>query len=237
MVLCSSCGKEIEGNYCSNCGQHEPDFSKLVKSSIMQKRSNFWYLLPIFLGIIGGIIAYFVLRKSDSSKARNCLLIGIVMIIIFIVMSATLFFTTTDEQREKWAAQREADEAKALQEKIVKQEKEAELNRQEELAKQEELRIEQMEELPSSCDGVNSIEPGLYPTGEQCLELIDERIFAYCLSENNNDETKAYGCMGTVYALMDRNCKDSDDQGVLSVSYEVCMMTELVFAYQNLIPK
>jgi len=40
------------------------------------KRSNFWYILPIVLGLLGGVIAYFVLRKSDSKKAKICLIIG-----------------------------------------------------------------------------------------------------------------------------------------------------------------
>jgi len=41
------------------------------------KRSNFWYILPIILGFLGGIIAYFVLRKSDPKKSKICLIIGI----------------------------------------------------------------------------------------------------------------------------------------------------------------
>jgi len=45
-------------------------------------RSNFWFLLPIFLGLIGGIIAYFVLRQDDPKKAKNCLYLGIVLAII-----------------------------------------------------------------------------------------------------------------------------------------------------------
>ena len=47
-----------------------------------KRRSNFWFLLPIFLGLIGGIIAYFVLRQDDPSKAKNCLYLGIVLAII-----------------------------------------------------------------------------------------------------------------------------------------------------------
>jgi len=45
-------------------------------------RSNAWFLLPIFFGLIGGIIAFFILRQSDSRKARNCLYLGIVFMII-----------------------------------------------------------------------------------------------------------------------------------------------------------
>jgi uncharacterized membrane protein YeaQ/YmgE (transglycosylase-associated protein family) len=45
-------------------------------------RSNLWFLLPIFLGLIGGIIAFFVLRQDDPKKAKNCLYLGIILAII-----------------------------------------------------------------------------------------------------------------------------------------------------------
>ena len=50
-------------------------------------RSNFWFLLPIFLGLIGGIIAYFVLRQDDPKKAKNCLYLGIVLAIIGLMLN------------------------------------------------------------------------------------------------------------------------------------------------------
>ena len=49
------------------------------------RRSGFWYLLPILFGIIGGVIAYFVIRQDDPIKAKNCLKIGIVHLIIDII--------------------------------------------------------------------------------------------------------------------------------------------------------
>ena len=36
-----------------------------------RQRSNWWYLLPIFLGIIGAIIAYFALRNDDRAKGKK----------------------------------------------------------------------------------------------------------------------------------------------------------------------
>lgn len=45
-------------------------------------RSNWWFLLPIFMGLIGGIIAYFVLRHDDPRKAKNCLYLGIILAVI-----------------------------------------------------------------------------------------------------------------------------------------------------------
>ncbi len=55
-------------------------------------RSNFWFLLPIFLGLIGGIIAYFVLRNDDPKKAKNCLYLGIVLAIIGILLNLLVIF-------------------------------------------------------------------------------------------------------------------------------------------------
>ena len=52
-----------------------------------KSRSNLWYLLPIFLGLIGGIIAYFVLRKDDPKKAKNCLYLSMVLAVIGIILN------------------------------------------------------------------------------------------------------------------------------------------------------
>jgi len=53
-------------------------------------RSNAWYLLPIFIGMIGGIIGYLAIRKDDPQKAKNCIYIGIVMMIIGIIFNIIL---------------------------------------------------------------------------------------------------------------------------------------------------
>ncbi len=45
--------------------------------------------MPIFLGLIGGVIAYFVLRHDDPKKAKNCLYLGIVLAVIGIVINLT----------------------------------------------------------------------------------------------------------------------------------------------------
>ena len=64
-----------------------------------KERSNWWYLVPIFLGLIGGIVAYFALRNDDRRKARNCLFLGIILGVIGIIVNL-LFLTTgiTEEQ-------------------------------------------------------------------------------------------------------------------------------------------
>ena len=53
-------------------------------------RSNAWFLLPIFFGVIGGIIAFFILRQDDPQKAKNCLYLGIVFMLIGIVFNIVI---------------------------------------------------------------------------------------------------------------------------------------------------
>ena len=52
-------------------------------------RSNWWYTLPIFLGVIGGVIAWFALKSYDRKLAKNCLILGIVFVLV-----ETLIFVT-----------------------------------------------------------------------------------------------------------------------------------------------
>jgi len=51
-------------------------------------RSRWWYLLPIGLGIIGGLIAFLILRKEDYDMARDCFIWGIVINTIALVAYA-----------------------------------------------------------------------------------------------------------------------------------------------------
>ncbi len=50
-------------------------------------RSRAWFLLPIFFGVIGGIIAFFILRKDDPHKAKNCLYLGLTFMAIGILFN------------------------------------------------------------------------------------------------------------------------------------------------------
>jgi hypothetical protein len=54
------------------------------------RRSGLWYLLPILMGIIGGVIAYFVIKQDDPIKAKNCLKLGIILLIINIILGISL---------------------------------------------------------------------------------------------------------------------------------------------------
>jgi len=53
-------------------------------------RSNAWFLLPIVFGVIGGIIAFFILRHDDPRKAKNCLYLGLVLMVVGIMLNIFL---------------------------------------------------------------------------------------------------------------------------------------------------
>jgi hypothetical protein len=56
-----------------------------------KRRSAWWYLLPLLFGIIGGVIAYFVIKQDDPIKAKNCLKLGLVLLIIDIIFGVSFF--------------------------------------------------------------------------------------------------------------------------------------------------
>ncbi len=52
----------------------------------VRRRSSFWFILPIFLGLIGGLIAYFIIREDDPKKAKSCLYLGIILVAVWIAL-------------------------------------------------------------------------------------------------------------------------------------------------------
>jgi len=61
-------------------------------------RSRWWYLCPIFIGLIGGIIAYFALRRDDPQKAKKCLLLGVGLSVINILVNLIFFSAYVEDQ-------------------------------------------------------------------------------------------------------------------------------------------
>jgi len=86
LVFCSSCRTEVMDGvkFCPKCGNELNSTSSrhTLARDYYHNRSAWWYLLPLFLGILGGIIAFFVVRKDDPKLAKKCLIFGIVISII-----------------------------------------------------------------------------------------------------------------------------------------------------------
>ena len=70
---------------------------KQFDASVSKKRSSrAWYLLPLFLSLLGGLIAYAGLRHVDPNLARNTLLLGIVTFVVFVGLVAVGAMYDTD---------------------------------------------------------------------------------------------------------------------------------------------
>ena len=47
--------------------------------------------MPIFLGVVGGLISYFVIRSDDPGKAKNNLYLGIVLTVVEVALNFAFF--------------------------------------------------------------------------------------------------------------------------------------------------
>jgi uncharacterized Tic20 family protein len=79
--FCSNCGKKIDSKavICPNCGVRQAAGAEDV--------SSLWYLVPLFFGFIGGIVAWAVNKDRDPKKARKMMIFGILWTILLIVLS------------------------------------------------------------------------------------------------------------------------------------------------------
>ncbi|MDE0267131.1 MAG: hypothetical protein OXK17_09010 [Thaumarchaeota archaeon] len=51
------------------------------------RNSKAWFLLPIFLGIIGGFIMFMILRQGNPGMAKNGVILGAVLTTLFVVIT------------------------------------------------------------------------------------------------------------------------------------------------------
>lgn len=57
------------------------------KRAPKQKPSRWWYLLPLFFGILGGLAGYFLVKDRDKKLAKRLIITGIIIMILHIVVS------------------------------------------------------------------------------------------------------------------------------------------------------
>lgn len=97
--FCSNCGVEIDikAKICPKCGAEQ--------LLIPEKVSNWWYFLPIFLGIIGGLIAWAVNKDRNPKKAIIFLVLGLVMtpisIVILLGILSSVVLVSLNKTREE----------------------------------------------------------------------------------------------------------------------------------------
>jgi hypothetical protein len=100
-MFCSSCGSEVfpESSFCPKCGKQ---ISEINTSHATKRRSRWWFLLPILFHIIGGFIAYFIVKDDDPKLAKNCLYLGIILIAIQIAFVAAFWIPLTTMPYMGW---------------------------------------------------------------------------------------------------------------------------------------
>ncbi len=65
---------------------------KGLEKTIQNKTSPLWYYLPLFFNIVGGMISYVILRKTDLQKAKKCFIFSLVLFLIPITVFVVLNF-------------------------------------------------------------------------------------------------------------------------------------------------
>ena len=89
--MCVSCGKPIcleckvvlkERLYCNTC----VDTGKIHFS--YQTVATAWWLLPVFIGIFGGIVAYIATRGKNPTLSRDYLVVGGLVTVWQLVLAA-----------------------------------------------------------------------------------------------------------------------------------------------------
>ena len=77
--------EEYENDYVSRAGGNsnpQPRYNNSPRNGPYVGVSAAWWLLPIFLSFIGGIIAWACVKDRDPGMAKNCLILGIVITVV-----------------------------------------------------------------------------------------------------------------------------------------------------------
>mgnify|MGYP001192490889 CR=1 FL=1 len=77
--------EEYENDYVSRAGGNsnpQPRYNNSQRNGPYVGVSAAWWLLPIFLSFIGGIIAWACVKDRDPGMAKNCLILGIVLTVV-----------------------------------------------------------------------------------------------------------------------------------------------------------
>lgn len=79
---CPDCGRKIDvlANVCPYCHARQ---ERMVVSSL-------WYLVPVFLLWVGGLVAWFVNKDIDPRRARKMLVFGLVWTVILVLFAPFL---------------------------------------------------------------------------------------------------------------------------------------------------
>lgn len=88
-MKCPRCGKRIsktwlkEKSYCPNCGAELVEKGgRLIATTPKAEKAaptKLWYLAPLILHILGGLLGYVGVKGRDEKMARKLLIVGVVV--------------------------------------------------------------------------------------------------------------------------------------------------------------
>ena len=81
MGYCVSCGSQLpsDANFCTKCGQA---FSQARPTSLGKDAPGVLWILPIFLGLVGGVVASLIASIKYQPQGASYLVAGIVSSVI-----------------------------------------------------------------------------------------------------------------------------------------------------------
>jgi hypothetical protein len=113
-VTCPSCGQANPAGsaFCETCGTRlaspqpsaaqtpatttRPVQDDTAAAPAKKPTSGAWWLLPIIMGWLGGLIGYLVVKDSDQSKAKRLLIFGIAWSVFWIIIYIIALVATSN---------------------------------------------------------------------------------------------------------------------------------------------
>jgi len=101
-VTCPSCHSvnPVGSTFCENCGARigtapAQALSVQTAETPPNKTSAAWWLLPIFMAWVGGLIGWLVVKEDNKGKAKGLLVLGIVMTFVWMVVGIAASLLST----------------------------------------------------------------------------------------------------------------------------------------------
>lgn len=57
----------------------------MVQQKVEEKTPWAWYLLPMLLGIVGGVLGYFLLKNKDEATAKSLIWAGVAYTVGYLI--------------------------------------------------------------------------------------------------------------------------------------------------------
>ncbi len=85
---CPSCGApNVQGSaFCNSCGARTASPTGQIEAIAPDTSTSWaWWLLPIFLLFVGGVVGWRAVKNKNKGKARGILILGIVTSVVYTI--------------------------------------------------------------------------------------------------------------------------------------------------------